>query len=64
MEHHINSVIPMHYEIMAQYYGAKFLLEVVHCVISSTFRHAPPCPAAFPKEPYASFTAKLAQQAL
>ena len=64
MTHHITTVIPMHYEIMAQYYGAKFLLKVVYCAISSAFLNAPPCPAAFPNELYASFTAQLAQQAL
>src|SRR5437660_10282522 len=49
-------------------YGAvlwrKIPSKIIHCTISSAFLHAPPCPAAFPNELYASFTAKLAQQAL
>jgi hypothetical protein len=61
IKHHTNPVIPKFYEIMAQRYGAKFILEVVHCAISSAFFHTPPCPAAFANQLYSPFTAKLAQ---
>jgi hypothetical protein len=61
IKHHRNTVIPTHYELMEQRYGAKLTLEVVNCTISSAFFHAPPCPAAFANQLYSPFTAKLAQ---
>src|SRR2546426_10601610 len=61
---HISLVISMCYEIMAQHYGAKSILEVVHCAISSAFFRTPSCPTALPDQPRSPFTAELAQQAL